>query len=176
MFNIKEIKLWNISNIKSVFILSIAPRMLLETLWISCCNELKHIIIDTGDHDNTGGNDWGTVFPKFRKVEVEDCKQLEYIVGHYTDHHKNHIEIHLHLSALECLHLWHLPSLVGMCPKQYHTTFPPLEELYIINCSQFAIKSIGDFITHHSETRSVENTLIKVSLFLYIFVACKSTQ
>ncbi|AES70777.2 hypothetical protein MTR_3g062230 [Medicago truncatula] len=151
----------NISKMKSVFILSIAPRMLLETLTISKCDELKHIIIDTGYH-NTGGNNWGTVFPNLRSVEVGDCEQLEYIIGQYTDDHQNHTEIHLRLPALECLSLWNLPSLVGMSRKQYQTTFPPLEELELIECSQFAnIKSIGDFITHHSVIRSVDDRIIE---------------
>jgi len=107
---------------KSVFILSIAPTMLLETLTISQCGELKHIIIDIGDHDNSGGNNWGTVFPKLTRVKVEDCEKLEYIIGHFTDDHQNHTENHLHLPTLETLILRNLPSLVEMCPKQYRTT------------------------------------------------------
>jgi len=156
---------------KSVFILSIAPRMLLETLTISKCDELKHIIIDTGDHDNTGGNNWGTVFPNLRSVEVGDCEQLEYIIGQYTDDHQNHTEIHLRLPALKCLSLWNLPSLVGMSRKQYQTTFPPFEELELIECSQFAnIKSIGDFITHHSVIRSVDGRIIEVFIHDSIYL------
>ncbi|AES70762.1 hypothetical protein MTR_3g062050 [Medicago truncatula] len=106
---------------KSVFILSIAPRMLLETLWIINCDELKYIIIDTDDHDNNGNN-------------------LCNIFGHYTDDRENENEIHLHLpAALERLKLSSLQSLIGLCPKQYHTTFPPLKELKID-------QHIGDFI------------------------------
>ncbi|XP_039687986.1 uncharacterized protein [Medicago truncatula] len=155
--NIKKITLWKISKMKSVFILSIAPTMLLESLTIYKCNELKHIIIDMGDHDNTGGNNWGTVFPKLRLFEVEHCEKLEYIIGHFTDDHQNHTEIPLHLPALETFVLHNLPSLVSMCPKQYHTTFPQLERLVVEECPQF----IGDFITHHSITRSVDGTIIK---------------
>jgi len=65
---------------KSVFIASIALRML-ETLTIEKCDELKQIIIDTGDHNSTGGNNFGNVFPQFKRFHVENCVQLEYIVG-----------------------------------------------------------------------------------------------
>ena len=97
------------------------------------------------------------------------------MVGHYTDNHdQNHREIHLHLPALESLYLWNLPSLVTMCPKQYRMTFPPLKDLELSNCGEVTnIKSIGDFITHHSVTRSPDGTIIKVSLFLCIFVVCE---
>ncbi|XP_045786924.1 uncharacterized protein LOC123882159 isoform X2 [Trifolium pratense] len=159
--NIKMIKLCNISKIKSVFILSIAPIMLLETLTIKGCDELKHIIIDTGDHDS-GSKKLCNVFPKLKSVYIEDCVQLEYIFGDYTDHHQNQCEIHLHLSSLECLSLCNLPNFVAMSPKQYYTTFPPLKELVLKECSQFAnVKSIGDFISHHSVARSVDSTIMK---------------
>ncbi|RHN67919.1 putative P-loop containing nucleoside triphosphate hydrolase, leucine-rich repeat domain, L [Medicago truncatula] len=157
--NIKEITLNNISKMKSVFILSIAPRMLLESLTISKCDELKHIIIDVDDHNNTGANNLVYVFPKLRDIDVEDCEKLEYIIGHFNDDHQNHTQIHLQLPALEFLYLENLPSLVANYPKQYHTTFPQLEILEVEKCPQF----IGDFITHHSVTRSVDDTIIKES-------------
>jgi len=143
--NIKEITLKNISKMKSVFILSNAPRMMLETLTISKCDELKHIIIDIDDQDNTGANNWGTVFPKLRNVKVKDCEKLEYIIGHFTDDDQNHIEIHLHLPVLETFVLRNLPSLVSMCPKQYHTTFPPLKELELNNCGDSKIIKVSLF-------------------------------
>ncbi|RHN67987.1 putative P-loop containing nucleoside triphosphate hydrolase, leucine-rich repeat domain, L [Medicago truncatula] len=159
--NVKEITLTNVSKMKSLFNLSTAPRMLLETLNIWNCNEWRHIItIDTGDHhDNTDGNNWGTVFPKLRKLVVYNCAQLEYIIGHYNDGHQNNTKIHLHLPALEDLYLENLPSLVANYPKQYHTTFPQLKKLVVEECPQF----IGDFLTHHSVTRSVDDTIIKES-------------
>jgi len=143
--NIKEITLKNISKIKSVFILSIAPRMLLETLTIGKCDELKHIIIDTGDHDNAGGNNWGTVFPKLTRVKVEDCEKLEYIIGHFNDGDQNHTEIPLHLPVLEFFVLRNLPGLVSMCPKQYHATFPPFKELELNNCGDGKIIKVSLF-------------------------------
>jgi len=156
---------------KSVFILSIAPKMLLETLWISKCGDLKHIVIDTDDHDN-GGNNLGNVFPKLKELYVIDCVQLEYIFGHYTSDDQNHKEIHLHLPALELLWLWNLPSLIGMCLKQHHITFPPLKDLTLNKCGEVTnIKSIGDFISRHSVTRSVDTTIIKVSLYTLLILS-----
>jgi len=79
--NVKKITLSYVSKIKSIFILSTAPR--LESLRVWNCDELRHIItIDIGDrHDITSGNNWGTVFPKLRNLVVVNCVQLEYVVG-----------------------------------------------------------------------------------------------
>ncbi|XP_045788433.1 uncharacterized protein LOC123883607 isoform X6 [Trifolium pratense] len=133
--NIKEIVLTHFPKMKSVFILSIDLIMQLETLRIEKCDELKHIIIDTGYH-NIGGNICVNVFPKLKKLYVEDCAQLEYIFGHDTSDHQNDMGIQLHLPELRYLHLASLPSLIAMCPKQYRITYPCLKYLCIWKCSQ----------------------------------------
>ncbi|CAI8595880.1 unnamed protein product [Vicia faba] len=173
MCNVKEITLCDISMIKWVLIMSITPTMLVETLTIKNCNELKHIIVDIGD-DDSDGNNWCKVFPKLKTLRVESCKKLEYIFGHYTDDHHNHSKIHLHLSALQSLTLNCLPSLVAICPKQYCTTFPPFKNLRLSDCSEVAIKSIGEFIINHSESESLLNTITKVSGSIENFVALES--
>ncbi|XP_027190583.2 uncharacterized protein [Cicer arietinum] len=170
MCNIKEIVLSHFLKIKSVFILSVAPRML-ETLTITNCDELKHIVIDTGDHDSSGNN-WGNVFPTLKRLYVEDCMKLEYIFGQYTIDHQNQTEIHLHLPALQNLILRNLPSLVAMCPKQYCTTFPNLKVLELKKCSRVDIKSIGDFI-FHSVSKSQDSTIMK-ELSVKHFIALES--
>jgi len=141
MYNIKVISLMNLSKIKSVFVLSITSRMMLERLTIRNCDELMHIIVDNG---GSSGSD-NIVFPKLKELEVENCGKLEYMFGHIdnSNDHQNH---NLHLPALKSLKLYILPSLTGVCTKNYPTTFPPLAELELINCSQLDIKSIGDFI------------------------------
>ncbi|CAK8575006.1 unnamed protein product [Lathyrus sativus] len=154
--NVKKIELTDLRKIKSVFVLSIAPRMLLEVLIIKKCDQLKHIIIDTGDHDSMGANNFGNVFPKLKELAVVGCVQLEYIFGHYTNDHQNHTKKHLCLLSLEYLNLHDLPSLVSICSKQYHTTLPLLKELIL---SAANIKSIGGFIPHYS--RSVNCTTMK---------------
>ncbi|CAJ2663208.1 unnamed protein product [Trifolium pratense] len=161
--NIKEIVLTHFSKMKSVINLSFVPIMLLETLKIRNCDELRHIIVDVGDH-NTGGNNWVNVFPKLKKLSVKDCAQLEYIFGpgaespETNDHHQD-MEVELHFPELTQLELLNLPSLIDMCPKQYRTTFPSLENLQLKKCSQVDIKSIGDFIIH-SVSESLDNTII----------------
>jgi hypothetical protein len=145
---------------KSVFILSIVPIMQLENLKIMNCDELKHIIIDTGDH-NTGGNNCINVFPKLKELYVKNCEQLEHIFGHDTSDHQNHMEIQLRLPELRRLDLCNLPSLVAMS----QTTFPSLEILFLHDCSQVDIKSI-----FHSVSESMDHTIIKVSFYPYIFV------
>lgn len=145
--------------------------MLLETLSISDCDKLKHVIIDTidtGDHDSMGENNFRNVFPKLKVLEVHNCVQLEYIFGDYINDDQNHTEKHLLLSSLELLGLFGLPSLVGICPKQYHTTLPLLKQFVIRGCSWNAnIKPIGDLIPHHSISRSVNCTTMKVFLPSY---------
>jgi len=145
--------------------------MLLETLIIRDCDELKHIV-DFGGYDS-GSNNWGNVFPKMKELYIEGCAQLEYIFGHDAIGHQNHMEIQLHLPELKCLSLSNLPSLVAMCRKQYRTTCPPLEKLELIECSQASVRSISDFIIH---SESLNSTIIKVSLFSYIFGACEINQ
>ncbi|XP_050880805.1 uncharacterized protein LOC127084405 isoform X1 [Lathyrus oleraceus] len=166
MWNIKDIVLVDIPKIESLFILSIAPRILLETLTIRDCKELKHIIIDTGDHEN-GGNNLHSVFPKLKNVQIETCMKLEYIFGHYSDARQNHNEIHLQLQALERLYLKHLPSLVATCPQHYRTIFPLLEDLFVENCLQFAIKSIGDLTIKKELSGNMDHFLALKSLKLY---------
>ncbi|XP_058721870.1 uncharacterized protein LOC131593401 isoform X2 [Vicia villosa] len=151
MCNVKELKLSGLLKIKSVFILSITPRMLVETLTIENCDELRHIILDIGDDDNVGKN-LRNVFPKLKKLYVNDCMQLEYIFGHYTDDH---------LPELEGVTLSHLPKFVAMCPQQYCLTFPPLKQLELSECPLVAIKSIGEFIINLSDSKSLDNTIMK---------------
>jgi hypothetical protein len=168
------IKLECVSKIKSVFTLSIAPEMLsLESLTIAYCDELEHVVIDIGD--DSGGNELGiNVFPKLKKLHVQCCWKLKYIFGHINasdDHDQNNNEIQLHLPALKSLNLVILPSIIGICPKQYHTTFPSLQELILGECSQVDVKSIGDFTFHTSVSRYQDSTTIKVHtpLSMYFF-------
>ncbi|RHN67849.1 putative P-loop containing nucleoside triphosphate hydrolase, leucine-rich repeat domain, L [Medicago truncatula] len=81
MCNIKVISLSNLSKIKSVFVLSMTSRMMLESLTIENCDELKHIVVDIGD---SSGSD-NSVFPKLKRLEVKNCGKLEYIFGHIDD-------------------------------------------------------------------------------------------
>jgi hypothetical protein len=175
MCNIKVIKLVKVSNIKSVFMLSIAQKMSLESLTIYNCDELEHIVVDIGD--GSGGNELGNVFPKLTKLNVQYCSKLEYIFGHINasddyDQTNNEIQIQLHFPALKCLKLVKLQSLISMCPKQYHTTFPPLIELEVGECSQVDVKSIGDFTFLISTSRYQDSTTIKVCtpLSMYFFI------
>ncbi|GAU50429.1 hypothetical protein TSUD_350610 [Trifolium subterraneum] len=154
--NIKEIVLTHFPKMKSVFILSIDLIMQLESLKIMNCDELKYVIIDTGDH-NTGGNNWANVFPKLKKLYVEDCAQLKYIFGPETNDHQNHMEVQLHFPELTYLHLAGLPRLIATieeCEELEHiieddlenkdnsnslsstTCFPKLETLYVTKCNR----------------------------------------
>ena len=114
--------------------------MMLESLTVKKCHELKHIIVDIGD---SSGSD-NIVFPKLKKL-VDNCGELEYIFGiiDASDDHQKH---NLHLPALKSLKLCSLPRLTGVCTKNYRTTFPPLAELELNYCTQGDIKYIRDLI------------------------------
>ncbi|AES70149.2 NB-ARC domain disease resistance protein [Medicago truncatula] len=159
--HIKVMTLVNVSKIKSVLILSIAPKVLWEILTIRSCDELEQIILDVGD--SIGG---GNVFPNLKELNVENCDKMEYIVGHIkaSDDHQNHNEVtRIHFPALECLKLWSLPSLIGMCTKRYRTTFPPSAVLKLDDCFVVDIKPIGNFTVPSSISRYHDRTTIKVN-------------
>jgi hypothetical protein len=167
MCNIKVIELMNVSKIKSVFVLSIAPKMLwLERLCIIDCGELKHIVEDIGDGSGIGVN---IVFPNLKELYVKCCKKLEYIFGHInaSDH-----QYSLSLPALISLDLQSLPTLIGMGTKNYHTTLPHLVQLELLDCPQVANVSIADFV--YSMSKSQDTTIIKVrGSFHIFFIACQ---
>ncbi|XP_058769136.1 probable disease resistance protein At1g61310 [Vicia villosa] len=158
LYNIKNIELSQFSKIKSVFILSIVPKLSLESLTIRNCDELEHII-DFGDYD-TSSNNWGSIFPNLKELNIEGCPQLKYILGSDTLDQENDIKILLHLPKLEFLSLRNLHSLVATCPKKYHTTFHPSAKLELIECPLATIKSIGNFITH-PVSESLDSIIIK---------------
>ncbi|XP_061375401.1 probable disease resistance protein At1g61300 [Gastrolobium bilobum] len=165
LHNIKEIQLYRVSKIESVFIMSITPTMMLETLIIRECDELKHVIIDT--KDDRGGNNWGDVFPKLEKLLVKECGQLEYI---FEIQLQNHNEIQILLPALKYLEFHKLPNLIGICSENYRITFPLLTEFTLSECYQFSIKSIGELSVHDS--RELGTTTIKVPTPLSIYLCC----
>jgi hypothetical protein len=142
--------------------------MSLEALVIRDCHELELIIVDIGD--GSGGSN--VVFPKLKELYIANCKKLEYIFGHNnaSDDHQNHINevIHLHLPALEGLMFYDLPSLIGMCTKNYRTTLPSLTEVKLEY-----IKSFGDFTVPYSISITQKISTIKVPLFpslIHLFI------
>jgi hypothetical protein len=167
MCNIKEINLDNVSKIKSVFMLSVSLKMLsLESLCITNCGEMEHIVVDIGDGSGTRVND---VFPKLEKLLIVGCEKLKYIFGHINanDHHH---ENHLRLPALKCLELYRLPSLISMGTKNYHIMLSNLVKLELIECPQVDNKSIGEFV--YSMSKSQVNTTIEVRTPLSIYFYC----
>ncbi|XP_058769135.1 disease resistance protein At4g27190-like [Vicia villosa] len=158
LYNIRKIELSHISKIKSVFIVSVVPKLLVESLTIRNCDELKHII-DFGDYDS-GSNNWGNIFPKLEELYIEGCTQLKYILGRDTLDQENHLKILLRLPKLKFLSLRNLSSLVAICPKKYRIKFPPSAKLELIECPLATIKSIGNF-KMHPVSESLDSTIIK---------------
>jgi hypothetical protein len=139
--------------------------MLLETLTIRNCDQLKNII-DFGDY---GSNNWCNVFPKLKELYIEGCPKMEYIFGHYTDDHQNQVVFQLQLLEFKRLHLCNLPSLVAMCPKHYRIKFPLLEKRDLNKCSEAAKKSMS-----HFKIQPALNNATKVSLFSILLEECNS--
>jgi hypothetical protein len=168
MCNIKVMELVKVSNIKSVFMLSIAQKMSLESLTIYHCDELEHIVVDNGDGSGIGVN---IIFPKLKNLNIFNCKKLEYIFGDINagDDQQYHHQNHLHIPALKFIEFYNLPSLLGMGTKIY-TMLSHLEVVKISKCPQVSNKSIGDFV--YSMSKAEDTTTTKVlytplSIYLY---------
>ncbi|KEH34350.1 NB-ARC domain disease resistance protein [Medicago truncatula] len=132
---VKEIQISNVPKMKSVFIVSSALRML-ETFTIEKCDELKQIIIDTGDHNSTSGNNFGNVFPKLKTLWVVNCVQLEYIFGHYNHDHLPPFD--KRSMDEECKELKHIieDDLEDKNFQSSNTFFPKLETLIVTKCDK----------------------------------------
>jgi hypothetical protein len=121
--------------------------MSLESLNIQFCHDLEHIVVDIGD--GSGGNELGiNVFPKLKELNVVHCWNLEYIFGHINasdGHDQNNNKVQLHLPALKSLKFVKLQSLISLCPKQYHITFPSLKELVLRESSQVDAIKVRSF-------------------------------
>ncbi|KAI9070816.1 hypothetical protein K1719_047223 [Acacia pycnantha] len=67
-----------ISNLRSLFSISIASSMLLlEALVVSDCDELEHIVTEEVDgHHHMNPN---SIFPNLRTIEINVCGKLEYV-------------------------------------------------------------------------------------------------
>jgi hypothetical protein len=160
--------------------------LLLETIVIASCGNLKHIfgqhqdvelaslkalslyrlpnfigIFPESYHSFEGSSHSisNIVFPKLKELVVIYCVKLEYIFGHInaSDHHRQN---HLHIPALKCLKFNKLPRLIGMGTRNYHITLIHLLELHLECYFYVANESIGDFV--YSISKSQDTTTIKV--------------
>ncbi|XP_054812830.1 uncharacterized protein LOC129313598 isoform X3 [Prosopis cineraria] len=76
--NIKKMKLVNFPNLLSLFSLSIASMIMWEELTIEKWDDLKHMITNDVD-DRNDQITYKSIFPKLEKLEIWDCKDLEFL-------------------------------------------------------------------------------------------------
>ncbi|XP_028773328.1 uncharacterized protein LOC114730425 isoform X4 [Neltuma alba] len=76
--NIKKMNLANFANLLSLCSLSIASMVLWEELTIEKWDDLKHMITNEADNHDDLIN-YRSVFPKLEKLEIWDCKELEFL-------------------------------------------------------------------------------------------------
>ncbi|KAI9071595.1 hypothetical protein K1719_046435 [Acacia pycnantha] len=76
--NLREMNIGDISNLRSLFSISIASSMsLLEELVVSNCDDLKHIVTEEVDsHHHMNAN---SIFPNLRTIKSKECGKLEYV-------------------------------------------------------------------------------------------------
>ena len=157
--------IWDCPQLKSVFTLSNAITMQLEDLDIRRCDGLKHIITVSGDDDAN----YSSILPKLRRLDVFECKQLEYVFGEYHQNHTSNLKIDIHVPALEELILGGLSNMVSICSTRYYLNCPSLKRLSIWYCPPSAITSITDFMTH-SDARQLEYIDMQVPLYITCLV------
>ncbi|KAI9103576.1 hypothetical protein K1719_023199 [Acacia pycnantha] len=170
--NLRVMNIGDISNLKSLFSISIASSMsLLEGLVVSNCDELEHIITEEVDgHHHMNAN---SIFPNLRTIEIRQChkleyvfpascsrnfvrlksllingaSQLKYVFGKSCDddnspHQNQNIEINL--SALNELSLEGVPNMVSMCPENYDVKALSLQDIFLGECGQLPINDFLD--------------------------------
>ena len=134
MRNIREISLKHFDEQKYLFNLSVASLFKLERLTIENCHGLQHII-DIGDEYESKNLD--AIFPKLEYLSVNNCDQLEYMIGQYPLDNENDKEIHLHFPTLEKLYLRDLPNLISICAtNSLSMAWPSLKMFNCNGCSQ----------------------------------------
>ncbi|KAK7372938.1 hypothetical protein VNO80_06329 [Phaseolus coccineus] len=134
MRNITMIILKGFDEQKYLFNLSVASLFKLQILSIENCSGLRHII-DIGDEYES--KNWDAIFPNLKYLSVENCEQLEYMIGQYPLDNKNYKEIHLHLPTLEELKLDDLPNFISICAtKSLSMAWPSLKKFDCDGCSR----------------------------------------
>ncbi|XP_028758776.1 uncharacterized protein LOC114717746 [Neltuma alba] len=165
----------------------------LERLCIESCDSLEHIltedvkeIVDGSEYQN-----YENAFPKLKELKIGNCKQLEYLMPISFTKSLSHLEYLrvygndelrslfgqapyeglnlnspqiIEFSALKYLQLENMQNIISICPKNYHPTWPSLEELGLRNCLRFNIKSINhcdvyDELRQEGDQRSSEDLL-----------------
>ncbi|KAK4254281.1 hypothetical protein QN277_009684 [Acacia crassicarpa] len=168
--NLREMNIRDISNLRSLFSISIASSMsFLEELVVSNCDELEQIVTEEVDgHHHMKGN---SIFPNVRTIEIKQCykfeyvfpascsrnlvrlesllidgaSQLKYVFGKSCDDdnlpdHQNQID----LSALNKLSLKGVPNMVRMCPENYYVKAMSLQHISLEECVQLPINCFID--------------------------------
>ncbi|XP_073223246.1 uncharacterized protein [Cicer arietinum] len=144
--HVREMTLKNCLKIKLLFNLSVARSMLLEELRIKECHSMTSIVTDVGNDESHVT--CGSVFPRLKFLSVQDCSQMQYMLGQDHEEHNNDIEIHIYLPELEQLTFSRVPKLISTCSINYNATYPSLKEFCLEECPEFTINSISDFIFH----------------------------
>ncbi|XP_028785414.1 uncharacterized protein LOC114741299 [Neltuma alba] len=155
--NISQMTLLGCSKLKSLFSVSIATTIMLEELYVEDCEELKHIITNEAEDDDTHLN-CTSIFPKLQSLCVWKCNKLEfifpstlsgglqklksifisgahelkYLFGKYGDedcqsHENENNEPHIHLPALESLYLDDVPNMMSISIKKHQPECPSLQ-------------------------------------------------
>ena len=165
--HVKKIKLVECQKLTSLFSLSIVATMLLEELRLKRCHGLKHIITD-GRNGESQMN-YGSILPKLKLLNVKDCSQLIYVLGEY------HQEIHLSaldvFPALEELYFSNMPNIKTICQNNVQPRWSAMQKLHLIECPQFSITTISDFMVYSDESHVDQLPTSKVHHFFFLILS-----
>ena len=162
--HVKKIKLVKCEKLTSLFSLSTAATMLLEELRLEECHGLKHIITD--ERDGESQMNYGSILPKLKLLDVKYCSQLIYVIGEY--HQENHSSALDVFSALEELCLSNMPNIKAICQNNDQPRWSALQKLDLIECPQFSITTISDFMVYSDESHLDQLPTSKVHHFFFL--------
>ncbi|KAK7304994.1 hypothetical protein VNO77_42891 [Canavalia gladiata] len=169
--NLKTLRICNCMLDEVLFSTSVAQSLQqLEHLVIEGIDGLKHIIGNgRGDGSNTSKEFIPPLMPNLKMIQISACNELEsllpiccvegltqlqmleiidvpklrYVLGEcdHMDHSSLQYGNQVFLPCLESLIFYGLENLVDMCPKHYQAKWPPLTEMIVEDCPNFATTS-----------------------------------
>ena len=194
--NLEHLEVFGCKKLINLFTPTLARRLLnLKFLEIGRCDQLEHLIVeDDKEQIISDAHLQPLCFPKLARVKVNECNKLKFLfpmtvidsllelhglqingasqlmeVFAHEDEGDTVIQKDVMLSILEHIILVRLPSLVNLCPRNYHIILPPYLQGF-----RLEVKSCPNMTTSFTRTLD-ENVHINgevptIMQFLFLFL------